>query len=337
MTSLRGPFRRRKRKINSADDDGEHVVEVVRDAAGQLADRFHLLHLAELGFGGFALHRFGFQRLVRLPQLLRAFAHRLLELPGTLGFALGLAAGRRVLAQRLDGDHAEEDRAEANDDAKPAQIVGELVGLGGEELALLDAPGPRLPLGADDVLELVVEQPPGTRVSRLIARRGIEIADTRIALLRQRRAGREGKLARALVVQRFGVINAAKLLRAFAFEPLELLDLVAGELPVAGVDVAVRIDFLVEHEPREGGLGARDVGADIADDQGDLIGLALGGERLLARVVREFDEEHHADQEQGRNEPRGRSAAAPPVEPDVLPIVHHEPNVTALTFWGNPR
>ena len=125
-------------KVDAADDDCEHVVEVVGDAAGQLADRFHLLHLAELGFGGFALRRFGFQRLVRLPQLLRAFAHRLLELLGTLGFALGLAAGRRVLAQRLDGDHAEEDRAEADEDAKPAQIVGELVGLGGEELALLD-------------------------------------------------------------------------------------------------------------------------------------------------------------------------------------------------------
>ena len=77
-------------KVDAADDDGEHVVEVVRDAAGQLADRFHLLDLAELGLGGLALGGFGFQRLVRLPKLLRALAHRLLELLSALGLAFGL-------------------------------------------------------------------------------------------------------------------------------------------------------------------------------------------------------------------------------------------------------
>ena len=128
-------------KIDAADDDREHVVEVVRDAAGQLADRLHLLHLAELGFGRFALRRFGLQRLVRFPQLLRALAHRLLELPRRARTRFRPGGGRRVLAQRLDGDDAEEDRAEADDDAEPAQIIGQLVGLGGEELALLDALG----------------------------------------------------------------------------------------------------------------------------------------------------------------------------------------------------
>ena len=33
------------------DDDGEQVVEVVRDAAGEPADRLHLLRLLELALG----------------------------------------------------------------------------------------------------------------------------------------------------------------------------------------------------------------------------------------------------------------------------------------------
>ncbi len=37
---------------DGAGDDGQDVVEVVRDAAGQLADRFHLLGLAVLRFRG---------------------------------------------------------------------------------------------------------------------------------------------------------------------------------------------------------------------------------------------------------------------------------------------
>jgi hypothetical protein len=36
-------------EVDAADDDREHVVEVVGDAAGQLADRLHFLDLAELG------------------------------------------------------------------------------------------------------------------------------------------------------------------------------------------------------------------------------------------------------------------------------------------------
>ena len=40
---------------DGAGDDGQDVVEVVRDAAGELADRLHLLRLAELGFGGLLL------------------------------------------------------------------------------------------------------------------------------------------------------------------------------------------------------------------------------------------------------------------------------------------
>ena len=37
-------------QVHGAGDDREHVVEIMRDAAGELADRFHLLHLPHLRF-----------------------------------------------------------------------------------------------------------------------------------------------------------------------------------------------------------------------------------------------------------------------------------------------
>ena len=63
-------------EVDAADHDRQHIVEVVRDAAGQLADRLHLLDLAELGLGRLALGGLGLERLVGLPQFLGALAHR---------------------------------------------------------------------------------------------------------------------------------------------------------------------------------------------------------------------------------------------------------------------
>ena len=40
-----------------AHDHAEHVVEVMGDAAGELAERLHFLGLPELVFGGFAPYR----------------------------------------------------------------------------------------------------------------------------------------------------------------------------------------------------------------------------------------------------------------------------------------
>ena len=53
MRGLSSPPRR-KRHVDIAEDDGEHVVEVVRDAARQPADRFHLLRLTQRLLGRFA-------------------------------------------------------------------------------------------------------------------------------------------------------------------------------------------------------------------------------------------------------------------------------------------
>ena len=50
-------------KVEGAEDNSEHVVEIVRQAARQLADGFELLHLALGFFSGDA--RFDFSRNAR--------------------------------------------------------------------------------------------------------------------------------------------------------------------------------------------------------------------------------------------------------------------------------
>ena len=59
------------RQADAAGDDRQHVVEVVRDAACQLADRFHLLHLPHLLLGGVAFGNRVLQRAVGNGQLTR--------------------------------------------------------------------------------------------------------------------------------------------------------------------------------------------------------------------------------------------------------------------------
>ena len=51
-SARRGSVRSRpsSTQVGVAEDGGEHVVEVVRDAAGEPPDRFHLLRLAQLRF-----------------------------------------------------------------------------------------------------------------------------------------------------------------------------------------------------------------------------------------------------------------------------------------------
>ena len=87
-------------EVEPADDDREHVVEVVGDAAGQLADRLHLLDLAKLGLGRGALGRLGLEPLVRLGKLAGAFLDRLIELHRPVGLAVGLAPRADAVRQR---------------------------------------------------------------------------------------------------------------------------------------------------------------------------------------------------------------------------------------------
>ena len=228
-------------------------------------------------------------------------------------FALRLAARLGILAKRLDRDDGEEDRAEADDDPEPAQIAGEQIGLVGEDLALLDPAAKRLALDLDDVVERLVEVGAG-----LLPRRRVEIADSGVALLGDRGPRGERELLPALVVELLHEGDALLLIGAVAHQVAQLPDLEAGELPVARVDIAVGVDILVEHEAGQRGFGARDVGADVSNDQRDFVRMALGIERLLARVVGEFDEDDHDDEHQRRGQACSCSSPSPPIEADLV-------------------
>ncbi|KWV85935.1 hypothetical protein PFLmoz3_04458 [Pseudomonas fluorescens] len=62
-------------QVEAADDAGEHVVEVMGDTAGELADRFHLLRMAQGIFGTLALEHLVLQALVGFGQRLGALGH----------------------------------------------------------------------------------------------------------------------------------------------------------------------------------------------------------------------------------------------------------------------
>ena len=133
-------------KVDPADDDREHIVEIVRDAAGELADRLHLLRLAQLLLGGGALGRLGAQPLVGLAQLAGAIVHRLLEARRAQRFAVGILPREILVGERAIGEQAEDDRADADQHAEPAEPLGQPVGLGVEQLGLLDPRGEVLAL-----------------------------------------------------------------------------------------------------------------------------------------------------------------------------------------------
>ena len=81
-------------EVEAADDHRQHVVEVVGDAAGQLADRLHLLDLAQLRLGRGALGRLGLEPLIGLAKLARALLDRLVELASRA--TASLSASRRA-------------------------------------------------------------------------------------------------------------------------------------------------------------------------------------------------------------------------------------------------
>ena len=89
-------------EIDAADNDRQHVVEVVCDTASELADGFHLLDLAQLRLCGFALFRLGLQRGVGLPEFLSPVGNRFLQQFRALGLRLGELLRERKLPDGLD-------------------------------------------------------------------------------------------------------------------------------------------------------------------------------------------------------------------------------------------
>src|SRR5512144_872271 len=149
-------------------------------------------------------------------------------------------------------------------------------------------------------------------------RRCVEIADSRITLVLERGSSRERQLLSTLIVKLLSVINPPQLLRVGTFQRLQLLDLIAGKLPRAGVDIPIRVYVFVKNKTSERGLRFRHVGARVPDDERDLVGSTLGGQRPLARIIGELDEKDHGDEHQGGNEACCRSASSSPIEADLV-------------------
>ena len=109
--------------VEAADHDAQHVVEVVRDAAAQLADRFHLAELAELTLRGLARRHF----LAQPRQRLAGVVARLLG---------GMEADPRV-AQREEGHDEDEDQRRRLPRAEQRDHVLGMGGARGEQRLLL--------------------------------------------------------------------------------------------------------------------------------------------------------------------------------------------------------
>src|SRR5205085_9256061 len=116
----------------------------------------------------------------------------------------------------------------------------------------------------------------------------------------------------------------------------ELADLVPGQFPVAGVD-RPGLRLFIENEAPKGRFRAGDVGADVANDECDVVGMTLGIEGPLAIVVGELYQENHGEQDESRSETRGRGPATAPIEAHFVPVPDHCRNLAALTFWRKPK
>ncbi len=71
--------------VEIADDDAKQIVEIMRHAAGEIADRLHLLRLDQSRLGLLAFGHLGFQRLVGVLQLQCPRLHRCLQRGGIVG------------------------------------------------------------------------------------------------------------------------------------------------------------------------------------------------------------------------------------------------------------
>ena len=302
-------------EVDPADDDRQHIVEIVRDAAGQLADRLHLLDLAELGFGRLPLDRFGAKRFVRFLKLLRSLGDRLFKGCGALG--LGIRPRfRAAIFRRIawTATKARKMATNADDHAKPAQIIGQAVGLRRKYLALLDALPERGLLAGGNFLKLAAERGSGWRKSR-----GIEIGSPALSLLGRGGAGCNRQLLSARKIKLLKLLDPLALRRVVAQQCCKLVDLMIGQSPLAIINVAAGADFLVEHEAPQSGLGAGNAGIDAANNQRDIIGLSFGLERLLTGIIRQGDQDDHDQQDEGRDQPARCRASAPPVKLNLVP------------------
>ena len=247
-------------EVDAADHDRQHVVEVVGDAAGQLADRLHLLDLAQLGLGGLPLDSASaFSASLASDSSCVRSATASSSASARSAFAFGLRAARRH-SGAAPGPRPSRGRSRRSRRSRRASSDNRSAGrLGGEDLG--SAPSSR----AATCRSLSAISASLARSSGPVGdwRRGVIIGRCRPRRawrpLRGRRASSSSPRWRYKLLQ---LVDPRALGGIARDQPVELLDLVPGEPPLAVIDVAAGFDLFVEHEAAERGFGAGDAGVD---------------------------------------------------------------------------
>jgi len=171
-------------------------------------------------------------------------------------------------------------------------------------------------LGADVVFSLLRRK-----------RNGVVIVDPVVLLPAGNVAGNVAELLAALVEQLPKLGHPPPLVGVPGNGSLELVQLLAGEPPLAIVSAPAGIDIFVERIAADRGLRSGNAGVDRPGEERHVIGMALGLQRFVARSVGHRDQHDHAQQEQGRDEGDRSGPAPAPVETLVFPG-RHDASVT---------
>ena len=145
-------------QIETAHDDGQHVVKIVRDPTCELANCLHLLDLAQLLLGCGPLGAFRAEPPIGFFEFRSALLYRLLERLRAHGFILRILACNQPFADRLIGNQAEGYRANADQHADPAQPFCQLIRLCGEHLRVFGAPSESCSFPVGDRIQLPAQR-----------------------------------------------------------------------------------------------------------------------------------------------------------------------------------
>jgi hypothetical protein len=315
------------RHLDVAEQAGQDIVEIMRDAAGQLAHRLHLVHLADMVFGGGALGRFQLQPLIGVGQFAGARSDGSLQMVGALRLDLGGAAGGAVRAigppgkaQRQQHRHQQRQSDQARCPADPGIAVARQRD---SDAAFSEARA----FGVDDLRQQAVytRQVVGLASAMELAQRahllvvGGAQADFRQALA----AFRERRLELHDIVMlpagaASGIGQRLELRRRHAQLVLEQ----AAGVAVHADDVAGQSDFGSRHGRFEAaGLGDHFETAALFDEGALMI--AGGGAGAVEQRAHRADEQHQQPRSQGA---RQQSAPAHPPFHDVVDPHHRRPH-----------
>ena len=279
-------------EFETAQNDGQHIVEIVRDTAGQLADRVHLLHLAQLGFLG--------------AEFRRRLGHRLRQRLDPLGGGVGVGARPLALVARAEQHPAEHNRADDEEDAEDGQNPRDAAGAVDRGSRGGVAAFEHGALTADDRIELVGDLDQRGGASALVE------AGERLAVLAVA-GGERGRrqFPPARVVGGAEAADRGIVRRIVVGDPVEPVDLRSGERPLLEVELAHPLvggdDVAAERRLRLG-----DRARERARQDHHVIAVRLEAQRAVALAV-------GAAQSDDQRDEHGRGGERHQAERDRLP------------------